>query len=216
MKAADGAQPAQLLVDWDHQILEMLPSPDGSWLLFRTGFEAAGRGDIMGIKREDLPIEAGNREVVVPLIATEFTELSPTFSPDGRWLAYVSDESGTREVYVRPFPNVTDRKWQVSQSGGTEPLWSHSGREIFYISGESDMMAGDVATTPTFAIRGRRVLFSVRVGRYQRNTTHRFYDVTPDDRRFLMIRPIETVSDRTVELVLVENFFEELKAKVGN
>ena len=78
------------------------------------------------------------------------------------------------------------------------------------------MMAVDVATTPTFAIRGRRVLFSVRAERYRTNPTHRFYDVTPDDRRFVMIRPIETVSDRTVELVLVENFFEELKTKVRN
>ena len=78
------------------------------------------------------------------------------------------------------------------------------------------MVAADVVTTPTFAVRGRQALFSIRAGRYRANFAHRFYDVAPDDQRFLFIRPVESVSDRLVRLVLVDNFFEELKAKVGN
>ncbi len=103
-------------------------------------------------------------------------DLFPTVSPDGRWLAYASDESGRFEIYVRPFPDTRTAKRQVSVAGGTEPRWSRDGRE------------GVPKTL--------------------------FADVSPDGKRFLLARPIGTNRPNADELILVENFFQELKAKV--
>ncbi len=147
----------------------------------------------------------------MPLVATEFRETSPAVSPDGRWLAYASNESGRYEVYVRPFPNTNDFKWLVSTDGGREPVWAHSGRELFY-RGNGNQMVVEVLPGPTFVTGERRTLFSVQG--FRSVTVHQQYDVTPDDQRFVMIRN-RSVEERG-ELILVENFFEELKAKVGN
>ena len=132
-------------------------------------------------------------------------------SPDERWLAYVSDESGRREVYVRPFPNVDEARWLVSAGGGTEPLWSHSGRELFYRSGNNDMVAVEILAGQTFSRGELRVLFSMRD--YPSVPNHPNYDVGPDDQRFIMIRLEE--GDVESDIVMVVNWFEELKAKAG-
>ncbi len=139
--------------------------------------------------------------------------MSPHFnaSPDGRWLAYISNESGRFEVYVHPFPNTNDGKWLVSTDGGSEPVWAHSGRELFY-KGSGDLMVVDVLPGLTFVMGERRVLFSVQG--FRSTPFHQFYDVTPDDQRFVMIRNLG--GQEASELIVVENFFEELKAKVGN
>jgi hypothetical protein len=146
------------------------------------------------------------------LAATAATETSPALSPDGRWLAYVSDESGTAEVYVRPFPNTGDGRWQVSAQGGQEPVWAHSGKELFYrVAGTANaQMVMEVTPGPTFVPGARRMLFPL--GRYSLSLSHQQYAVTPDDRRFVMIRATE--SDRVDHLIAVENFFEVLRARV--
>ncbi len=176
-------------------------SPDGEWLVYRVNAESP---DLYALR-------IGVDSVPVPLVATEFLETAPRVSPDGRWLAYVSNESGQREVYVRPFPNTNDGKWQVSTDGGSEPVWAHSGRELFYRGGQS-LISVEVLPGATFVTGERRVLFSTQGFRGSRN--HQRYDVTPDDQRFVMIR--NPGSQEAVELIVVENFFEELKAKVGN
>ncbi len=135
----------------------------------------------------------------------------PRLSPDGRWLAYMSEESGLNEVYVRPFPNVTGGKWLVSTNGGIEPVWAHSGRELFYKSG-SDLMSAEVLSGTTFVLGDRKALFSVEG--FRSATNRHMYDVTADDQRFVMIRNPQ--SEEAGQLIVVENFFEELKAKVGN
>ena len=84
-----------------------------------------------------------------PFLRTPFNESAPRFSPDGRWLAYISDESGRYEIYVQPYPGPGG-KWQISTEGGTEPVWNPNGRELFYRSGDK-MMAVDIATQPRFA-----------------------------------------------------------------
>jgi Tol biopolymer transport system component len=142
------------------------------------------------------------------LVATPFDEFTPRLSPDGRWLAYSSDESGRREVYVRPFPNAGTTKWQVSTAGGAEPIWSRSGQELFYKS-SGELVAAAVLPGATFGVGERQVLFSI--AGYESHVAKRTYDLTPDGRRFVMVRLAATPR---AELIVVENAFEELKAKV--
>ncbi len=137
-------------------------------------------------------------------MATKFTEVSPVLSPDGRWLAYGSDESGQLEIYVVPFPNTSAAKRAVSTRGGTEPQWSHSGKELFYRDGAKNLVAVEVKTNPTFSLGRSMKLFPAAGFAYG-------FAVAPDDRRFLMIRPLATrMPDK---LIFVDNWFEELKAK---
>ena len=146
----------------------------------------------------------------MPLVATSFTEGAPDISPDGRWLAYTSDESGRYEIYVVPFPNTRAAKWVVSSRGGTEPVWSHSGRELFYRDGAGNMVAVTVRTIPTFSLGASVVLFST--AEFRSAETQAQYAVSRDDRRFLMIRSF--VAPTTSEkLVVVENWLDELKSK---
>jgi Tol biopolymer transport system component len=116
------------------------------------------------------------------LVPAAFGESAPELSPDGRWLAYQSDETGQMEVYVRPFPEGGARA-PVSLNGGTEPAWARSGRELFYRSGDSVFVAS-VAASPTFTVTARRFLFA---GPFLRGGTFREYAVAPDDRQLLMI-----------------------------
>jgi serine/threonine-protein kinase len=176
-------------------------SPEGKWLIFQTGQWTPGSGDILGIR-------PGIDTAPVPLVATKFTEISPALSPNGRWLAYTSNESGQYEIYVVPFPNTSAAKWVVSTRGGTEPLWSHSGQTLFYRDGAGTLMAVDVKTTPTFSLGLSTALFSA--AGFASFELSPQYAVAPDDRRFLMIRPLATaVPDK---LFVVENWFEELRA----
>ena len=147
----------------------------------------------------------------VALVATEYDVNSPMVSPDSRWLAYLSNESGRYEVYVCPFPNTNDGRWLVSIAGGSEPVWAHSGTEIFYKENEN-LMSVKVLPGPMFVIGERRALFSTQG--FRSSITHQQYDVTPDDQRFVMIR--NRGAEEAGELIVVQNFFEELKAKVGN
>jgi serine/threonine-protein kinase len=117
------------------------------------------------------------------IMAAAFNETAPALSPDGRWLAYQSDEAGRMEVYVRPYPGPGARV-SVSVAGGSEPAWSRDGRELFYRAGDS-MLVAAVSTIPTFTVTGRRVLFT---GRFPRGGPFREYDVAPDGQRFLMVQ----------------------------
>lgn len=156
-------------------------------------------------------LRPGEDTVGVPLVASEFIEQGPTLSPNGRWLAYMSNETGTFEIYVVPFPNAADAKWVVSAGGGTEPLWSRGGGELFYRNAQGEMVAVRVETEPTFSAGPTNVLFSATG--YLANANHRHYDVTADDQRFIMLRRVGGAGEG--ELILVQNFFEELRARVG-
>ena len=128
-------------------------------------------------------------------------------APDGRWLAYQSDESGEDRIYVRPFPDVDGGRFPISAGGGTEPLWSPDGRELFYRSGDS-LMAVPVRTESAFEAGSAAVLFT---GSY-RARNGRMYDIAPDGQRFLMVKQLETSEGGLVNhVILVENWFEELK-----
>ena len=153
-----------------------------------------------------------------PFLRTPYDETAPKFSPDGRWLAYVSEESGRREVYVQPYPGPGG-KWQISTDGGQEPVWNPNGRELFYRSG-SKIMAVDVnqsrdregAGASAFAAGKPRMLFE---GPYlPTSASFPYYDVSPDGQRFLMLKPVEAQTSAPTQINVVLNWFEELKKKV--
>ena len=126
-------------------------------------------------------------------------------SPDGRFVAYVSNESGRYEVYVRPFPGG-DGKWQVSGNGGTQPRWSHDGKELFYVEGDT-LMAVAVATTPSFTSGAVTRLFQ---DASLPGTVHR-YDVSADGRRFVLTEPVGGAEEKPPSIHIVENWYEEFK-----
>ncbi len=174
-------------------------SPDGKLLAFN---EITPAGIDIGVLR------LADRKVQ-PFLQTPVNESAPRFSPDGRWMAYVSDESGRYEVYVQPYPGPGG-KWQISAEGGTEPVWNPNGRELFFRSGDK-MMAVDIATQPGFAAGKTRMLFE---GQYQPTpVTFPNYDVSPDGQRFLMLKPVEQTQAAPTQINVVLNWFEELKQK---
>ena len=150
-----------------------------------------------------------------PLLKTQFTEDRPALSPDGRWIAYRSNESGQSEIYVRPFPNVEEGKWLISREGGTSPVWGPDGRELFYRSlNEEAMMIVRIETEPAFTHGSPQVLFT---GSYFRSR-NRNYDISPDGQRFLMLKEVEQTEETSAPtqdaLIIVLNWFEELKRLV--
>jgi len=167
-------------------------SPDGRLAVFRQNDPLTGRDLWL------LDMTSGKAK---PFLVTNHQERAPKISPDGSLLAYVSDESGTSEVYLRTFPDTTG-KWMVSQDGGTEPVWAPSGRELFYRLADQ-VLAVPIDPGPPMTIGTRSVLLE---GAYVPNPMHANYDIHPDGDRFVMLRSGE--GERSV--VVVTNLFAEL------
>jgi serine/threonine-protein kinase len=206
-KRADGAESAEvLLAPFGHgAIYQGLWANDGEWIALRSGGQINSR-DLWAFR-------PGIDSQPVRLLENQYDELHLDLSPDGRWLAYTSTESGRTEVYVRRFPERTQGRFQISAGGGTEPLWAHSGREIFYIDGDGNVVSAEVVTSPDIEVRGRTVLFGPSLWRVG-NVNRTYYDVSPDDQRFIMIRRTEIGEEAKV--ILIENFFELLRENAGN
>jgi hypothetical protein len=180
-------------------------SRDGRTIVYRAG----GRPD--GYLRY-AEIE-GADTVHHDLILGEGTdEITPVLSPDGRWLAYTSSVSGVNEVYVRPFPNVESAQVKVSIEGGVVPLWSRDGSELFYVRSDGTMMAAAVQSEPSFRITGREPLFGLG-GRFGGNLAEYRWDVT-DDGRFIMVSVGATGGPVEDALVLVRNWFTEVRERL--
>jgi hypothetical protein len=150
------------------------------------------------------------------LLQRDYQEAQPQISSNGQWIAYTSDESHRKEIYVRSFPDVDKGRWQVSTSGGGSPLWSPDGRELFYISGDA-AMAVSVKTEPNFNIVGTpQVLFR---GTYVSSSPSdgTLWDISPDGKRFLMIKPSglsESAGRGLRKINVIVNWIEELKQRV--
>ncbi len=203
-QAADGTGAAERMLDnrGTRQHFPQAFSPDGAQLLFTVFTATAGNWDI-GI----VSIQGEHR--VTQLIETPSRELNVELSPDGHWVAYQSNESGQAEVYVRPFPNVEQGRWLISRGGGTRPLWSRDGRELFYLGAPGRVMAVPIQPGRTFAAGNPQRAFE---GPYLAPALLRTYDVSPDGQRFLMIKGTAAAQGPT--LVVVQNWFEELRQRV--
>jgi Tol biopolymer transport system component len=156
---------------------------------------------------DTMQLALGDEPRATPFLAhPKFNEWLAVFSPDGRWVAYASDESGPREVYVRPF-GASGRPERVSTNGGTEPRWRRDGRELFYRSPDGQLMVVDVQTGPSFAARAPRALFDMNVP----DQAAELYDVAADGQRFLVVR---REGGEWPPITVVLNWQEELKQRV--
>jgi serine/threonine-protein kinase len=208
-RRADGTGVEERRLTMNRAIWEAVWSRDGKWLVLRTGGVTGVSGE-----RDAFVMQLGVDTAPRPLLTTAADEKALALSPDGRWLAYESNETGQEEVYVRPFPNVESGKWQVSVSGGRAPLWARSGRELFYLNTSNQMIAAQIPAGVQFSVAERVALFPVGP-EYVSSANYTPFDVHPDGRRFLMVRRRQLRQGQDVApLIIVENWLEELKAKI--
>jgi hypothetical protein len=199
-QAADGSLAAQLLLEspagpaspWMYPATASSPS---RWAARRTTSERFGSTD----------------GAVSDFLATPAREHMASFSPDGRWLAYTSNESGQDEVYVRPFPRTEGVARLVSIGGGSGPVWAPDGSALYYRGASGDIMAVPTTLDPTFTAGRPQPLFRF-AGTYRMSGTAAAYDIHPDGERFIMVSEPENagfVPSRQIHVVL--NWTEELK-----
>ncbi|HSH75774.1 MAG TPA: hypothetical protein VLA09_08835, partial [Longimicrobiales bacterium] len=216
-RPADGTGEAEMLYEAEPELAQGFWGPDGAWLILRT---TTGTG-VGG--RDILAVRPGVDSAPLRLLAEDYDEASPAISPDGRWLAYGSNETGAFEVFVRPFPDVDAGKVQVSNAGGTSPLWSPDGTELFFHDAQAQVVSVHFESEPAFRVTERTPLFTVPEGFVGRGGANTFitgqYDVGPDG-RFLMMRPAGDApivgEGERARVIVVLNWFEELRARVPN
>jgi serine/threonine-protein kinase len=202
-QAADGSGAPEPLTQMPNTpIFPHAFSPDGTLLVFT---EIAPPRNISLLKID------GERKPEL-LLQSSFSESNPEISPDGRWLAYESNESGRVEVYVRPFPDVNAGRWQISTGGGASPLWSPNGRELFYYGQPGTLMAVRVEPSTSFKAGAPQVVLQ---GPYVAPIGASHYSVSPDGRRFLMIKDAATDANAPPpQINVILNWFEELRRLV--
>jgi serine/threonine protein kinase len=196
-KASDSSGSEEILFESAENKVPTSLSPDGRFLAFtNTDTKANTKQDIW-----ILPL-FGERKAYA-FLQTPFDEFGAQFSPDGRWLAYVSDELGTTQVYIAPFPGPGG-KWQVSKSGGTEPCWRADGKELYFVAPDGKLTAVEVtARDATVEIGIAQALFETRM--FYSPGTH--YDVTRDGKRFL----VDMAGEGSIPIMLMVNWTAELK-----
>ncbi len=178
-------------------------SRDGTWLLGRTDDMQTGRGDIVAMRPG---VDSMARSILASPVASEY---APALSPDGHWLAYVSNErEGRYEVWVTEFPDATGR-WQISNGGGTEPVWSPEGNALYYLSDDGYLMSAEVTTGTEFRVLSQSQLFSFSPFARYAAPNQRNYDVMPDGSRFVLLMR-STV--RRPSLVVVRHWASEADA----
>jgi len=167
--------------------------------------------------------DATGRRPVEPLLSGGLRDLivNGEISPDSRWIAYQSNESGSFQVYVRPFPKVDEGRWQISPAGGTRPMWARNGRELFFLDGNDHLTSVPVQTNvATFVAGAPTQILKTRYypGSTSRGFDLRAFDISADGKRFLMIKDDETTEQKSAaappSMTVVLNWFEELKARV--
>ena len=208
---ADGAGKPQSLTQSKNLQIPYSFGPDGKRLAVIEAREGTGQDLwILPLESDSTGLRAGKPEV---FLQTAFQETEPAFSPDGRWLAYASDESGTLQVYVRAFPD-TGGKWQVSNNGGFYPEWSRNTRELFFETLDNRIMvAGYTAKGDSFVPDKPRLWSEKRLAGGNAN---RNYDVASDGKRIAALMPAETpeTEQSPTHVTFLLNFFDELRRRV--
>jgi serine/threonine-protein kinase len=198
---ADGSGPEERLTTSPYVQRASSWSPDGKVLVYNERSPSEEAWDLWLFNLEDEPSQR-------PFLETPFREPFGAVSPDGRFLAYISNESGRLEIYVRPFPGPRGGKWKISTEGGVQPVWARSGREIFYRNGDK-MMAAAIETEPEFRAGKPTLLFE---GKFHRpEFAFPQYDVALDGQRFVMIQDVESAP---TQIHIFQNWFSELKKRV--
>jgi serine/threonine-protein kinase len=203
---ADGSdKPVRLFPNDTAQIDEASWSRDGHWLGYRTG-------TVPGIRDVYLRRLQGD-STPIPVATGQADEYMPAVSPDGRWIAYASIESGREEVYVRPVPDPGRARWQVSPAGGSNPVWGPTGRELFYVARGDTMMVAEVGGTSEFQVTGRQALFGTEP--FVFTPWHQGFGVRPDGRSFIMLRRTdESAGPEARRLAVVLNWVTEVRARL--
>ena len=205
-KAADGTGTVELLVESTNSLEPQSITPDGTRLVIRENHPQRGRDlGVLSFDDDGPP---------TPLLATEFHEFNAEISADGHWLAYQSDASGQNEIYVRPFPNIGEGRWQISSDGGTTPLWGPDGRELFYRSASRQLTAVPIEADGSFNHGNPEIVFEEPY--YAPDGLEgRTYNISPDGKRFLMIKEGAPLSETGLNrVILVQNWLDELKRLV--
>ena len=179
-------------------MLEGIISPDGKTLVFRS-------------TSVDHPHDIWYRQLIgdtarKTFVSAPSSEYAPRLSPNGKWLAYGSNQDGSSQVYVQPFP-PTGARYQLTDAGGTTPVWSPDGRRIYYVNGDK-IFAATVQTTPEFAVLSRELVFSAQ-GYNLSSPVHAPYDVAHDGKHLLLLRPTRGNN----ALVVVHNWKTELQRR---
>jgi serine/threonine-protein kinase len=201
-QAADGRGSAELLSNAEWSRVPTSVSPDDRYVLFS---EQAATRDIAMLDLRTRRVEF--------LVRTPFNDSNAEVSPDGRWLAYDSNESGTDEVYVRRFPDIDAGRWQVTTGGGNRAKWARNGRELFYLNRTNELMAASVSGGYAWEVGRPTKILDARYFYGEVNNTFPPYDVSPDGTRFLMMKVVDGAeqSARPVDIIVVRNWFEELR-----
>jgi len=185
-------------------------SRDGRLLAF-TRLAPAAAAELWVLRLDDQSA-TGSGATASVFTRTRAADGAPQLSPDGRWMAYASEESGRREIYVQAYPGPGGR-WQVSSDGANEPLWSANGRELFYRSGDR-MMAVDISTDGEFLAGKPRQLFEGSYVRASAGYVRAQYDVSPDGQRFLMLKAVQQKAEPLTQIQVVLNWSDELKRRL--
>jgi Tol biopolymer transport system component len=196
VKPSDGSAGERLILETTGDTHPDDYFPDGKSLLYDAR-DPATKQDLWV-----LPLSGDMKPI--PFLRTTFNEGQGQVSPDGRWIAYTSDESGTWEVYVQPFP-PTGGKWQISTGGGAEPRWGRDRKELFFIGGNRKLMAAAVDTRgPGLEVGGPTPLFDMGIlgPLAARTASQKYYAVTSDGQRFLVKSGIEETSSSPMTVIL--------------
>jgi serine/threonine-protein kinase len=205
-QAADGTGAAERLTRSRNGQAATGISPDGTRLIF-TEYSETTDSDV-------LQLELTGTHTVTSLVQSRFVERNGIVSPAGRWLAYEANDSGQFEIYVRPYPDVNSGFWKVSTGGGTRPLWSRTGQELFYLSPAGAIMRVGVERGTSWAATTPTMIVKAGIATGMASSPGRVYDVSLDGQRFLVLRPASEPNAPPPQLIVVQHFDEELKRLV--
>jgi serine/threonine-protein kinase len=201
IQPADGSSPARRLMQSQTFPNPTSITPDGLRLLYRAEPLPHQRAHIMMLRIDgSAPPSA--------VLETDANELNGEVSPDGRFIAYESDEGSGTEVYVRPFPDVRAGRWQISSGGGVHPAWAADGRELYFLSGDSRLFRVDITLAPSFRAGAPKLAIPTPVFD---PAPLRSYDVTPDGQRLLIIEDATAGPQQAPSVTVVSGWSEELK-----